>query len=205
MDLAPGESDALTRQAPAVLATPAGATVTQTRSSHWHSHSRWTDFADVPECTYQLTEPTMWRALDGQAHAPFSGRLIGGCIDTLMHLAGGEHGDVAGFIQRCGGDGTVLYLENAEQSPTGLVRALHRLRWAGWFDGLAGLLIGRSAAPDTTLPHELRYDDALRSMLGMPAVPGVGRRGHRSPPAADDVDQRGLGHRGLPRRAASLA
>ena len=46
------------------------------------------------------------------------------------------------------------------------MRALHRLRWAGWFDGLAGVLVGRSAAPDSTAADELRYEAALRSVLG---------------------------------------
>ena len=45
------------------------------------------------------------------------------------------------------------------------VRALHRLRWAGWLDSLAGLLIGRSAAPDSTGPTNLRYREALQSTL----------------------------------------
>ena len=53
-----------------------------------------------------------------------------------------------GFIRRWGAGGVLLYLENAELPSAALVRTLHRLRWAGWLDGLAGLLIGRSAAPE---------------------------------------------------------
>lgn len=75
-------------------------------------------------------------------------------------------GDARGFIDAHRSESTILYLENAEQSPTAIVRALHRLRWAGWFDGLAGVLVGRSAAPDSTAADELRYEAALRSVLG---------------------------------------
>jgi muramoyltetrapeptide carboxypeptidase LdcA involved in peptidoglycan recycling len=83
-----------------------------------------------------------------------------------MHTAGTAYGDVRSYIVANAGDaGTVLYLENAEQSPTGLVRALHRLRWAGWLEGIAGLLLGRSSAPDSSDPLGLRYADALRSAL----------------------------------------
>jgi muramoyltetrapeptide carboxypeptidase LdcA involved in peptidoglycan recycling len=135
----------------------------------------------VPDTTYQLTEPTLWRALDGAAELQFSGRLIGGCLDTLMHTAGTVHGDVRAFISACGSDGAVLYLENSGLTPTDWVRALHRLRWAGWLDGLAGVLIGRSAAPDTTGATQLRYADALQSTLG--ALPA---------PVLWDVD---IGHR----------
>ena len=167
MDMVAGQTDPLTRGSMAALATPAGGKFLQRQSSHWQR--QWTDFAVVPDTTYQLTEHTVWRALQGQTELQFSGRLIGGCIDTLMHTAGTVHGDVTDFIQRHRSYGTVLYLENSGLSPTDWVRALHRLRWAGWLGddrGLAGVLIGRSAAPDTAGATELRYDEALQSTLG---------------------------------------
>ncbi len=179
MDLAPGQPDPLTRGALARLATPAGSRFSQAQSAAWQLH--WTDFAKVPDTTYVLTEPTRWFALDDARAVTMSGRLVGGCIDTLTHTAGTVHGDVQGFIRRCGADGVVLYLENAEQPPVALVRALHRLRWAGWLDGLAGLLIGRSAAPEPAGPGELSYLDALRNTLG-----------HLRCPVLVDVD---IGHR----------
>ena len=165
MDLVPNQQDALTRGAMAVLATAPGGSVTQHASDRWQLH--WADFAHVPDGAYNLTERTHWRRLDGAAQdTHFAGRLIGGCIDTLMLLAGSPYGNVAGFITRHRADGVVLFLENAEQSPTAFVRALHALRWAGWLDGLAGVLIGRSAAPDSTAPDALRYADALQQTLG---------------------------------------
>lgn len=164
MDLAPGQPDPLTRGALSCLATPTGGRFTQAQSSAWQL--QWTDFANVPDTTFALTETTRWFALDGRREVTMSGRLIGGCIDTLTHTAGTMHGDVRTFIERCGNDRALLYLENAEQSPVALVRALIRLRWAGWLDDLAGLLIGRSAASEPNGPTELRYLDALRNTLG---------------------------------------
>jgi muramoyltetrapeptide carboxypeptidase len=165
MDLAPAQSDVLTRDALAVLSTPAGASVTQHQSEKWQS--KWTDFQKEPTIAYALTEPTRWRCLNRPCDdaVSFSGRLIGGCIDTLMHLAGTPFGDVAAFVEVQRADGVILYLENAEQSPTELIRALHRLRWSGWLNGLAGVLIGRSQAPDTTGLSELRYEAALQREL----------------------------------------
>lgn len=169
MDLAPGQNDALTRHVLAHLATPAGGSFKQRQSTYWQS--LWTNFAQVPNTTYQLTEPTRWWALDGREHVHMTGRLIGGCLDTLVHTAGTPFGDVRRFIAQAGGEGVILYLENAEMSPTELVRALHRLRWAGWLEGLAGLLIGRSAAPDSSTPHSLRYTEALQQTLGEMTYP----------------------------------
>ncbi len=164
MDLVPGQSDALTARALAQLATLPGHAFEQQQSGHWQS--QWTDFATAPGCTYQLDQPTRWWCLNRSGAVQMSGRLIGGCVDTLMHLAGSPHGDVPGFMARHGA--TLLYLENAELSPTAWVRALHHLRWAGWLDaerGIRGVLIGRSAAPDTSGAHELRYAQALESTL----------------------------------------
>ena len=161
MDLVAGQNDALTANAMAVLGSERGAVVTQRASSHWQS--KWTDFAVKPEVTYALTEPTRWRCLNQPAAAEVacSGRLIGGCVDTLVHLAGTRFGNVAAFIDQHRIEGTLLYLENSGMSPTELVRAVHRLRWSGWLDGLTGLLIGRSAAPDTTRAEHMRYAQAL--------------------------------------------
>ena len=183
MDLAPGQNDGLTLGALGVLATPPGGVVTQPQSPRWQS--KWTDFAVVPDTTYALTEPTQWRCLNRPVDTPlhFRGRLSGGCIDTLVHLVGSVFGNLPKFVQSCGAEGVILYLENAEMSPTELVRALHRLRWAGWFDGLTGLLIGRSAAADTTGAHELRYETALQCELGdlpFPVLVDVDI-GHRPP------------------------
>jgi muramoyltetrapeptide carboxypeptidase LdcA involved in peptidoglycan recycling len=180
MDLAPGQDDPLTSGAMEALALSAGERLMQQQSSHWQL--KGTDFAQAPSSTYQLTETTRWWPLSEVPDVQFAGRLIGGCIDTLMHIAGTPHGDVRSFIAANATDaGTVLYLENAEQSPTDLVRALHRLRWAGWLDGIAGLLLGRSAAPDSSDPLALRYADAVRSTLsGLPC------------PVLVDID---IGHR----------
>lgn len=114
-----------------------------------------------------LTEPTRWRRLDGStAPVTFRGRLIGGCLDTIAWLAGSKYGDIPRFIQESGKLGTILYLENAEMTPPGLVRALLALRRNRWFDGLTGLLIGRSAGPMPDSPESLSYAEALSATLG---------------------------------------
>lgn len=181
MDLVPAQADALTRAALAHLGTASGGRFTQQASTHWQKS--WSDFATDPAAAYRLTEPTCWRELRGASHARFAGRLLGGCLDTVLHLTGTPYGDVPRFVREAGADGALLYLENAEQSPTSVVRALLGLRAAGWFDGVAGVLIGRSAAPDSNKPDSLRYADALQDALAdlpCPVVVDVDI-GHRPP------------------------
>lgn len=160
----PGQDDPLTRQALAGLQLPPGQALRQRQSAAWQK--TWSDFAAEPGVAYSLTEPTRWRSLHGRPREAFDGRLFGGCLDTLVHVAGSVHADGAGFIQRHRLEGAILYLENAEGSPGHVVRAFHRLRWAGWLDGLAGVLLGRSAAPEPGGEHALRHDDALRQTFG---------------------------------------
>ena len=166
MDLVPAQRDALTAGALAVLGTPAGGTVLQASSHQWQRQR--TDFATDPGGAYALTEATRWRHLHSAPEALVEGRLVGGCLDTLMHTAGTLHSDVAGFIRahrQERGEGPLLYLENAGLGPCDWLRALQRLRWSGWLDGLAGVLVGRSAAPDSTGVTELRYEEALHETL----------------------------------------
>lgn len=51
-------------------------------------------------------------------------------------------------------------------TPVGLVRALGGLRRQGWFDGLAGVMIGRSAGPSPTGADRLSATEALAAVLG---------------------------------------
>ena len=169
MDLAPGQNDSLTRHALLPLMSAAGAVVEQQQSALWQG--TWEDFAVNPAATYRLTEPTCWRPLPNASPAAaanpveFSGRLIGGCLDTLMHLTGSAFGDVPSFIRGCRHDGAILYLENDELPPPQLSRALWSLRLAGWFDGVNGVLLGRTRAPDAALPGDLSAAEALAAVL----------------------------------------
>jgi muramoyltetrapeptide carboxypeptidase len=166
MDLVPGQNDSLTSATLPLLATPTGGRFEQRQSAHWQL--RWTDFEKDPGSTFALTEATHWRALNRRAGDAIAmrGRLVGGCLDTLMHLQGTPHGDVPAFVRACGAEGAIVFLENAEQAPTAVLRALCGLRAAGWFDGVAGLLLGRSAAPDASEPNRLTYLQALHQSVG---------------------------------------
>lgn len=164
MDLSPSQTDPLMRQVLQVLATPAGQRVTQHGSARYQV--QWTDFADDPAAALNLTEPTCWQSLHGtEGPLECRGRLVGGCLDTVSRLVGTCFGDVPAFIRAHAGDGVLLYLENCEMNPVELLRALWSLRLAGWFDGLQGLLLGRSAAPDATSEQHLSYRGALHAVL----------------------------------------
>jgi len=164
MELVPSQTDSLTRAVLSVLAADLTLPILQESSMLYQE--KGISFADKVDAPFNLTEPTEWKRLD-DANLPItvSGRLIGGCLDTIAWLAGSKYGNVPRFIQESGESGAILYLENVELAPPALVRALLALRRNGWFDGLSGLLLGRSACPVPDQPGGLSYVEALHACL----------------------------------------
>jgi len=165
MDLAPTQTDPLTTGTLTVLESNLDKPIEQHSSVMFQK--KWTDFAVRVDAPLNLTEQTVWKRLDGSTESvSFRGRLIGGCLDTIAWLAGTRFGDIPSFVKQHQADGVVLFLENVEMAPPGLVRALLALKRHGWFEGLAGLLIGRSAGPLPNSPDRLNYNEALIAVLG---------------------------------------
>jgi muramoyltetrapeptide carboxypeptidase LdcA involved in peptidoglycan recycling len=99
-----------------------------------------------------------------------TGRLIGGCVETLSNLAGTAYGDVAAFGAAYRDDGLIVYLEAAGDEAATICRNLHGLRLAGWFDHANAILIGRTNAPDNPkLTQREAVLDALQR-LNIPIV-----------------------------------
>lgn len=180
MDLSPAEQHPLVAATFTALSALPGSSFSQRSAERFQVvRSNW---EQEPGAVLQATEPVIWKRLDG-ASAPhsLSGRLIGGCLDCISCLAGSPFGDVPRLITRWRDTGTIIYLENCELPPFSVARALWSLRLAGWFDGVAGVLIGRSSGPSG--PKGYEYGDAVRSALGGLACPVLYDLdiGHRPP------------------------
>ncbi|WP_340539260.1 S66 family peptidase [Nocardioides sp. GXZ039] len=110
-----------------------------------------------------------WR-LHGADSLDASGRLIGGCVETMTNLAGTPYGDVAAFGAEYAEDGLILYLEVSDDEAATICRNLHGLRLAGWFEHARAILIGRTNAPDHPA---LTQDEAVLDALGRLDLPIV--------------------------------
>lgn len=162
MELGATQVDAVTASIWNVLCTSHDTDVTQYASKKFQR--KGLDWTTQPGANLLLTEDSQWKRLDGSlAPIELSGRLIGGCLDTVARLAGTPYGNVPGFVKASVSDGVLLYIENVEMQPCELLRALWSLRLHGWFEGLHGILIGRNAAADAKQAPDLSYLDALRS------------------------------------------
>ena len=110
-----------------------------------------------------------WR-LHGADRLEVSGRLVGGCIETLCNLAGTPYGDVPAFGRAHADDGLVVYLEAAGDEAATICRNLHGLRLAGWFEHARAILVGRTDAPDNP---QLTQREAVLDALGPLGLPIV--------------------------------
>lgn len=127
-------------------------------------------FEDDPHAVeWRDVDEGRWR-LHGVESLDVSGRLIGGCIETMANLAGTPYGDVAAFGEQHAGDGLIVYLEAAEDEAATICRNLHGLRLAGWFDHATAILIGRTNAGDHP---SMTQDQAVLDALGRLDLPVV--------------------------------
>jgi muramoyltetrapeptide carboxypeptidase len=185
MDLAPvraGSKDSLTLGMFDALATETGKSFSQESSTAYLESARLPIDSDPGIC-FMPDKPSQWKSLQGSRTARFSGRLIGGCLDTISCLTGTPHGQLESFRRAAGRDGIVFHFENCEGSPPAVVRMVQNMRQAGWFEGINGLLIGRSSGPDGSGPDALNYVEALQWALDDVNVPVVydADLGHRPP------------------------
>ena len=141
---------------------------------HYQCDSRlvatYVPFEEDPRATqWPVVCEGQW-ALHGGSSLNVTGRLIGGCVETLANLAGTPYGDVAGFGRGHAEDGLIVYLEAAGDDAGTICRNLHGLRLAGWFEHAKAILIGRTNAPDS---DQLTQRDAVLDALGRLDLPIV--------------------------------
>jgi muramoyltetrapeptide carboxypeptidase LdcA involved in peptidoglycan recycling len=160
-----------------IVTLPQGASFTQTPPGR-HRSGGWDDWVQNPgirELT--LDAEGGWTRLDGTGDVDVEGRLIGGCVETVGHLAGTPYLDVSRFA---GDEPLLVYVEACEDNAFTICRHLHGMRLAGFFDRAAAVLVGRTHAPDSpTLTQHEAVLDAL-GPLGVPIVADV-ECGHVSP------------------------
>lgn len=147
----------------------------QQRPAEVHRVAAWDDWETDPTPTrYQWNGAGTWRRVDrGRDDIDVTGRLIGGCIETLSHLAGTRYADTSALRRTHGDESLIVFVEAAEDNAFNICRGLHGMRLNGFFDGASAILVGRTSAPDVpTLTQNEAVLDALGS-LGVPIIADV--------------------------------
>lgn len=173
MQLSQNVSEPLTNSVFKALSLKAGEHFLQTSSSYCEVENSLS-IAD-PRMTFNLTHETRWRLLKNKYESSseeitFSGRLLGGCLDTHQHLLQTEFADIDQFAIRHDMSELILYLENAELTDNSYIRALLGLQFRGVFKRVSGLLIGRNLV---NISNENDEAKVLLSALAHLTIPVV--------------------------------
>lgn len=120
---------------------------------------------------YNKRYPVRYKHLLGANSLTLQGRLLGGCLDVLVHLCGTPYDRVKQFAATYKEDGILWYLEVAELTPAGVIRALWQLKEAGWFQNAVGFIFGRSGYRQEFF--DLSYEEAILEALSSLQLPIV--------------------------------
>lgn len=123
----------------------------------------------------KLDTYTVWKLLNPshiKEEVSFTGRLLGGCMDTISVLMGTPYAPVEDFIRDyCSETGVVWYLESCEMNAAEIYRRLWQMKQCGWFAQTNGVLIGRPAGYSAMKNFELV--DALTLIFQDLAIPVI--------------------------------
>lgn len=100
-----------------------------------------------------------WILLGDESQCEFSGRLIGGGLDTIRSLIGTPYAPVKEFIEKYEEDGLIWYFESCDMKADDIYKTLWQMKMNGWFKNCKGVLYGR---PDGYSDfHDFSLVDAL--------------------------------------------
>ncbi|MEQ6898839.1 S66 peptidase family protein [Microbacterium sp. KR10-403] len=155
-----------------IVTTEARSTLIQNSPGRFRAEG-WDDYVTHPDVTAMTLNATgSWLRLDdGSGDIDLTGRLIGGCIDTISNIAGTPYADLTAFADEHAPEGLIVYVEAADQDALTICGHLHGMRLAGFFDRANAVLVGRTGAPDspTMTQHE-----AILDALGGRGIPIIG-------------------------------
>lgn len=142
-----------------------GEQFTQTAATRFQPHD--TDWEIRPHARrFDRTATVRWKVLNHERDPGYqvraTGRLIGGTLDVIGPLCGSAFGDVPAFARSIAPEPVIVYLDSCDYTTAQYCRALHQLRFAGWFNRAAAVLIGRTAAQRI---EDLSQRDALRDVF----------------------------------------
>jgi muramoyltetrapeptide carboxypeptidase LdcA involved in peptidoglycan recycling len=162
-----------------VVSLAAGASFTQSSPARHHAGA-WDGGQTNTQATEVDADNRAWVRLDDDGAVDVTGRLVGGCLETVRHLLGTPYGDVARFGREQAPEGLIVYLEAAGDDAFAVCRSLHGMRLAGFFAKARAVLVARTIAPESqALSQKEAVLDAL-SHLGVPIIANLGC-GHAPP------------------------
>lgn len=142
------ELDPITNKCFDILSTSTLSSINQA-SSRYHQPLNPHQQAHKFDEGFELINPTNWKLLPNKNNnlptsISFSGRLIGGCLNTVSTLVGTPFAPFEEFSKKfCSTEGVIWYFESFKRDAANIYRELWQMKMKGWFDHTKGVLIGR--------------------------------------------------------------
>jgi len=150
-----------------VLGLHEGQSIKQVSSENYQSS--WDNVLKNPGIGFDLDSPTEWKTF-GEKSLSFSGRPIGGCLNTISIIAGTKYTPFEHFRLNAK-EGLVWYLEWTGLNARQVQRELWKLNELGWFKNTNGVIIGR---PSNSSPlKDFTYVDALQEIFQPLNIPVI--------------------------------
>ncbi len=130
---------------------------------------------------YDVSKDVKWLNACGGEDVRIEGRIIGGCLDVLLNLAGTGYDNVSSFNRKYSSDGIIWFFESFSLGSEDIERGLWQLKENGWFENVRGFVFGRpaffSSSTDTS------YKEAVLNELAEYNVPVIldADIGHKPP------------------------
>jgi muramoyltetrapeptide carboxypeptidase len=124
-----------------ILSKQPGDEITQKNMEMYQSE--WLDMRDDFFPPYNLTEKVIWKSILPLKSMEFSGRIIGGCLDTISKLIGTPYAPANEFCEKFRSEGVIWYFESCDMNASEIYRTLYQMKLAGWFEHCNGILYGR--------------------------------------------------------------
>ncbi|MBM7601065.1 muramoyltetrapeptide carboxypeptidase LdcA involved in peptidoglycan recycling [Virgibacillus halotolerans] len=163
VELSAPKWDAVTSKWTDVLGCSENEEIVQYSSDYYQSS--WEKTFKNPGTGFYFDKKTEWKSLSKNKEVAFSGRLLGGVVNTLQILIGTPFDKVDEFISKyTKEEGVVWYLETVGMTAAEIYRALWQMKFNGWFKNTNGILLGRASGYAPT--KDFTLEDALIEVFG---------------------------------------
>lgn len=111
-----------------------------------------------------LDTKVYWNTFENKA-INVSGRILAGCLDIVMELAGTKYDGICEFAEKYKEDGIIYIFDNCELSKEELIRGMWKLNELGYFKYAKAIIFGRNGIEKNCYPEYGNMENCIKDMI----------------------------------------